>query len=147
MTNKSQAGGNQSGEEQQDDYEVGYAKPPKATQFKPGNKFGKGRPKGAKNLSTIVNEAFGAKVPAKINGKTKKISKIELAVHQLANTASSGDSKAIAKALELYQQHGPQEPVGGLSEEETAYDLETIAHHLDMSGHFDSDGEGEGADD
>jgi hypothetical protein len=129
------------------EYEVGYAKPPKATQFKPGNKLGKGRPKGSKNLATIVNETFGAKVPAKINGKTKKVSKIELTVLQLANKASSGDPKAIAKALELYQQHGPQEPVGEISEEETAYDLETIAHHLDMSGHFDTDGEGEGSDD
>ncbi len=147
MTDQPQAGGNQSGEGQQDDYEVGYAKPPKATQFKPGNKFGKGRPKGAKNLSTIVKEASDAKVPAKINGKTKKVSKIELTVHQLANKASSGDPKAIAKALELYQQHGPQEQVGEISDEETAYDLETIAHHLDMSGHFDTDGEGEDGDD
>lgn len=147
MTDQPQAGGNQSGEGQQDDYEVGYSKPPKATQFKPGNKLGKGRPKGAKNLSTIVKEALGAKLPAKINGKTKKISKIELAVHQLANKASSGDQKAIAKVVELYQQHGPQEPVGEISEEENAYDLETIAHHLDMSGHFDTAKDEEESDD
>lgn len=130
-----------------DEYEVGYAKPPKATQFKPGNKLGKGRPKGSKNLTTIVNEAFGAKVPAKIMGKTKKVSKIELAVHQLANKASNGDPKAIAKAIELYQQHGPQEQVGEISEEEATYDLETIAHHLDMIGHFDAATNEEGSDD
>ncbi|MCZ8170611.1 MAG: DUF5681 domain-containing protein, partial [Brevundimonas sp.] len=136
MTDQPQTGGIQSGEGKQDDYEVGYAKPPKATQFKPGNKFGKGRPKGAKNFATIVNEALGAKVPAKINGKTKKVTKIELAVHQLANKASSGDQKAIAKVVELYQQHGPQEPVGEISAEDSAYDLETIAHYLNMRGHF-----------
>jgi hypothetical protein len=130
-----------------DEYEVGYAKPPKATQFKPGNKLGKGRPKGAKNFSTIVKEALGAKVPAKINGKTKKISKIELAVHQLANKASSGDPKAIAKAIELYQQHGPQEQVGEISDEEATYDLETIAHYLDISGHFDTADDEEDSDD
>ncbi len=147
MTDQPQAGGNQSGEGQQDEYEVGYSKPPKATQFKPGNKFGKGRPKGAKNFSTIVKEALGAKVSAKINGKTVKMTKVELSVHQLANKASSGNQRAINKVIELYQQHGPQEPVGEVSEEEAAYDLETIAHHLDMSGHFDTDGEGEDGDD
>jgi len=147
MTHQPQAGGNKSSEGQQEDYEVGYSKPPKATQFKPGNKFGKGRPKGAKNLSTIVKEALGAKVSAKINGKTVKMTKVELSVHQLANKASSGDPKAIAKVIELYQQHGPQEPVGEVSEEEAAYDLETIAHHLDMSGHFDTDEEGDDDDD
>lgn len=84
---------------------------------------------------------------AKINGKTVKMTKVELSVHQLANKASSGDPKAIAKVIELYQQHGPQEPVGEVSEEEAAYDLETIAHHLDMSGHFDTDEEGDDDDD
>jgi D-alanyl-D-alanine carboxypeptidase len=147
MTDQPQAGGNESDAAQQDNYEVGYSKPPKATQFKPGNKFGKGRPKGAKNLATIVKEALGAKVSAKINGKTVKMTKVELAVHQLANKASSGDSKAIAKVVELYQQHGPQEQVVEVSEEESAYDLETIAHHLDMSGHFDTAKNGEEGDD
>ena len=129
------------------EYEVGYAKPPKATQFKPGNKFGKGRPKGAKNFSTIVNEALCAKVSAKINGKTVKMTKVELSVHQLANKASSGDPKAIAKVIELYQQHGPQEQVGEISDEEAAYDFETILDHLTMNGHLAAENEVEDGDD
>lgn len=147
MTDQPQAGGNQSGEGQQDDYEVGYSKPPKATQFKPGNKFGKGRPKGAKNFSTIVNEALCAKVSAKINGKTVKMTKVELSVHQLANKASSGDPKAIAKVIELYLQHGPQEKVGEISDEEAAYDFETILDHLTMNGHLAAENEVEDGDD
>ena len=60
--------------------DVGYCKPPTHTQFKKGNTCGKGRPKGAKNLKTIVNEAMNQKVPVKIGGKTKKLSKVALTV-------------------------------------------------------------------
>lgn len=124
-------------------YAVGYGKPPKDTRFKPGNRSGKGRPKGAKNLATMVKEALGAKVPAKINGKTLKLTKIELSLHQLANKASAGDQKAIARVIELYQQHGPQEPLGEIGEEQTAYDLETIAHHIEMNGVAEEEDEGD----
>ena len=82
-------------------YEVGYGKPPKHTQFPHGNGPGKGKPKGAKNMKTIVNSATGAKVTTKSNGKFKKISKIEAAVHQLANKAAAGDLKAIEKLIAL----------------------------------------------
>lgn len=37
------------------EYEIGKGKPPKETQFKPGNKMGKGAPKG-KRLTTILGE-------------------------------------------------------------------------------------------
>jgi hypothetical protein len=89
--------------------EVGYRKPPKEHQFKSGNTLGKGRPKGAKNLKTIVNEALGQKVAVKMGGKTKKLSKVELMVHQVATKASQGDLKAADRALALFERYGPQE--------------------------------------
>lgn len=111
-------------------YDVGYGKPPVATQFPKGNKMGKGRPKGSKNLKTIVNEALGVKVPAKINGKTMKLSKGELAIHQLANKASAGDLKAIEKVIALQERYGPQEDPQGPSPEQTRIDVETLRDHL-----------------
>jgi hypothetical protein len=45
-------------------YSVGYGRPPLHSRFGSGNKQGKGRRKGSKNLKTIVNEAFGAKMAA-----------------------------------------------------------------------------------
>ena len=124
----------QSGGSRETDYEIGYAKPPKAMQFKPGNKRGKGRPKGAKNTATIVNAAFGTKVAAQIGGKKVKASKFEIAMHQLANLASSGNLKAISKAIDLHQQYGPQETPDDVFDEETAYNIETLKHYLQMKG-------------
>ena len=128
-------------------YEVGYGKPPKHTQFPHGNGPGKGKPKGAKNMKTIVNSATGAKVTTKSNGKFKKISKIEAAVHQLANKAAAGDLKAIEKLIALYERYGPEEQSLMPTQEETMADLETLKNYLAML-QLGEDGneEGEGDD-
>ena len=55
------------------EYEVGYGKPPKKHQFKPGysgNK--KGRPKGSPNINTMVNEISCERISIYQNGKKKK---------------------------------------------------------------------------
>ena len=114
-----------------EEYKVGYGKPPKHTQFPKGNGPGKGKPKGAKNLKTIVNLVTGAKVSTKINGKLKKISKIELAVRQLANMAAGGDLKAIEKLIALQERYGREESIVP-SAEETKVNLETLQNYLAM---------------
>ncbi len=118
-------------------YDVGYGKPPKHSQFKKGNKYGKGRQRGGRNLKSYVKEAMEAKVPAKINGKMQKLSKIQLGLHQLANKASSGDLKAIIQATTLYERHCPPEDTGPDTEKETSYELETLRHFLTMKGEID----------
>lgn len=126
-------------EDNDDTYDVGYGKPPKHSQFKKGNTFGKGRRKGSKNLTTIVREAFEAKVAIRSRGSIRNVSKIELAAHQLANKASGGDMKAIALSLDLYGRHGPLDVEGTISDDEAAYDLDTLRHHLAMKGEVDDE--------
>lgn len=112
--------------------EVGYKKPPRHSQFKKGNKLGKGRPKGAKNMKTIVNEAMGQKVAVKIGGKTKKLSKVELAIHQLASKASQGDPKASDKAIALYERYGPHDDADGPEPEKLKHDLDALRDYVAM---------------
>lgn len=115
-----------------EEYKVGYGKPPKHSQFPKGNGPGKGRTKGAKNMKTIVNAAATAKVTTKSNGKLKKISKIEAAVHQLANKAAAGDLKAIDKLMAVYERYGPEEQSLLPTPEEAKADFETLQNYLAM---------------
>ncbi len=85
-------------------YTVGYGKTPQHTRFKPGQSGNpKGKPRGAKNLSTIVGNAIKEKVVVTENGKRKSVSKLEVAVKQLVNKAASGDQKALLQLLPLVQ--------------------------------------------
>jgi hypothetical protein len=81
--------------------EVGRGNPPKHTQFPKGvsgNK--KGRPKGSKNLSTLLMEAARDQVTATIDGKRRKISKLQATAMQLATKAAGGDQASIARFLD-----------------------------------------------
>lgn len=85
-------------------YEVGYGKPPQNTRFKPGQSGNpKGKPRGAKNLATIVDNATKEKVVVTENGKRRAVSKLELVIKQLVNKAALGDQKATMQLLPLVQ--------------------------------------------
>ena len=76
-------------------YEVGYGKPPKQNQFKGGTSGNpKGRPKGSKNLATIVAQESRRMVKIKGTRGTRQISAMHAAVMQLTNKAAQGDLRA-----------------------------------------------------
>ena len=73
------------------DYLVGYKRPPKASQFKPGRSGNpKGRPKGSRSVGAIVAKVLGQKIAVTENGETRLIPAIEVAVRRLANDAMRG---------------------------------------------------------
>lgn len=83
-------------------YEVGFGKPPKKNQFKPGQSGNpRGRPKGTLNLATTVRKALREKVVVTENGRRRQISKLDAAVTQLVNRAVKGDPRAIQQLLGL----------------------------------------------
>lgn len=79
-----------------DDYEVGYKKPPKHTQFQPGQSGNpKGRPKGVKNLATDLSEELEQPIVVTEGGKSIKTTKQRAMVKTLMAKALSGDVRAI----------------------------------------------------
>jgi hypothetical protein len=81
-------------------YDVGFGKPPKPSQFRKGFSGNpKGRPKGRRNLATILKRALQEKVVIKENGVRRTVTKSEAAMEQLANHAASGDLVAVRQLL------------------------------------------------
>lgn len=78
------------------DYEVGYGKPPVETRFKEGQSGNKkGRPKGSKNVHTLLNEILSQKVSLKENDKVLKVSKKAGMLMQLVNQGLKGNLRAM----------------------------------------------------
>jgi hypothetical protein len=89
-------------------YEVGYCKPPLTTRFRKGQSGNpKGRGKGMKNFNAAFMKAMNQKVTVSLNGKPKKISKLDAAAMQLANNAARGDKNSIQFAVTLMQELEP----------------------------------------
>ena len=88
------------------DYEVGYKKPPKDTQFKKGQSGNRrGRPRGAKNLATFLDEVLDEKVTVNENGLLRKVTKAEAMLKQLVNHGVQGDDKAtqaVVRIMEMF---------------------------------------------
>ncbi len=104
--------------------EVGYGKPPKRTQFQPGQSGNpKGRPKGVRNLATNVLTVLGRKIPVLEHGRRKFVSAAEAILHRYLELAIKGDVKAGAFLLSLLERFQPaeaEETVAELSDQDKA---------------------------
>jgi hypothetical protein len=87
--------------EQRGDYEVGYGKPPRHTRFANGQSGNpRGRPRGAKNFTTLLEEALHEPVTVTENGGRRKVSKLQAIVTQLVNRSATADFRAIKILLD-----------------------------------------------
>jgi hypothetical protein len=83
---------------------VGYRWPPLTTRFRAGQSGNpRGRPRGARNLSTVVAAALSERVAINENGRRRRITKLEAAIKQLVNRAASGEARATQLLLALIQ--------------------------------------------
>jgi len=83
-------------------YSVGYGKPPLHSRFKPGQSPNpKGRPRGSKNIATLLERALTERVTITENGKRRSITKLEASFKQLVNRAASGDLLAMRQLYAL----------------------------------------------
>lgn len=83
------------GKHEDPDDEVGPAKPPRSSQFKPGQSGNpNGRPKGSKNLRSLLEQQLRRMVPHTVNGRLRRTSGYDLIVQGLRNDALRGDARA-----------------------------------------------------
>jgi hypothetical protein len=84
------------------DDEVGYGKPPKHGQFKPGKSGNpRGRPRGALGLKAELKAELDEFVTITVDGKPKRIRKRRLVIKALAAKAAKGNVAAADKLLSL----------------------------------------------
>lgn len=84
------------------DYEVGYKRPPKSTQFKPGVSGNpKGRPKSSKSPETAFLKELRQRVPTIENGRRRKLTKHEVLAKKVINDGLTGSHKQSLDVLKL----------------------------------------------
>jgi hypothetical protein len=83
-------------------YVVTRGNPPREYQFKKGQSGNpKGRPKGSKQISTLMEEELDRKVEVTLHGRRTKLSKRHVMVRQLVDRALKNDHKAITTCLAI----------------------------------------------
>ena len=83
-----------------DDNEVGFCRPPRAHQYRPGQSGNpSGRPRGKKNEATILRELLYRKIPLHQAGRTRKITVLEAILLRFTEDALKGNTKSAAFLL------------------------------------------------
>jgi hypothetical protein len=86
------------------DYTVGYRKPPRHAGFQKGRSGNpKGRPKGSKNLATLVNQALDETVMVTEDGRRRRVTKREQVITQLVDKSAAADLRAIKQLTDIIQ--------------------------------------------
>src|SRR5215469_7098703 len=113
-------------------YKVGYCRPPKAYQFKPGQSGNPaGRPSGARRLAeqglaALLAEALASRTVIRVEGRWRKVTKLQAMTTRLADRAAEGDARMVKLLLDQIragEARAAEEP----EEAFTAADREVIA--------------------
>ncbi len=84
------------------EYEVGYKKPPRKNQFKPGQSGNpKGRPKLIKSFNDDLKEESEELLTITENGKKIRTTKQRIFIKKVYNAALSGDKTAMKELVKL----------------------------------------------
>lgn len=93
------------------DYEVGYGKPPKHTQFKPGQSGNpRGRPKKTKNVDALLERELDGILAVQEGGQAKRMTKREAIIKQVVNMAIKGYAKPLQLILAHLEKTREPEP-------------------------------------
>ncbi len=94
--NRSGTTSNMSNEQNGGDYEIGYGRPPRDSQFKSGRSGNpRGRPRGSRNLATLIEQELSAKVAVNEGGKRRILPKRVVIAKRFVNKAAEGDIRTL----------------------------------------------------
>ena len=86
------------------DYEVGYGKPPKPTQFRKGQSGNpNGRPRKQPTVADAARKALNSKVRVRDGDKVRQITQLEAVFLKQLEKAMKGDPKAAELVLRIAQ--------------------------------------------
>jgi len=121
-------------------YEVGYGRPPVATRFRAGGVGNpKGRPKRAKTVGQIIQDAMLTTVKIEVNGKPKTMTAQEVIIRNLVASAARGDHRAIQALFGLKARYQDSAETTLVPTDLDASDRRIIEEYLDKVGASGSD--------
>lgn len=109
------------------DYEVGYGKPPRRTQFKK-NESGNvnGRPTGANGTKKSIKKMLNKSNRVKVGEDVKHLTTFELSLERLSEGVRKGDKTAIARVVALAREIDKDDEARAASQPAQHYALEPL---------------------
>lgn len=93
----------------ENDYDVGYAKPPKHTQFRKGQSGNpKGRPRRDDSIGGILERTLSRRATITDGGKTKTVSLMEYAIMSSVDKAMKGSVRDLEKLIQMISKYVPE---------------------------------------
>jgi len=91
-------------------YEIGYRRPPKHGQFRKGRSGNpRGRPKGSKNLLTLLEKELSQPITVSENGKKQTITRLQAMVKRIVSDGLQGNLKSLMTVFEILRRSGKLE--------------------------------------
>lgn len=93
------------------DYEVGYGKPPRKHQFKPGNQAARGKKKERSqtlSIPEILHEALNRRRKIKRGDQIVSMKAGEIMIERLVQMMVSGPSRDLTSILGMIEKHAPR---------------------------------------
>ena len=88
-----------------EDYKVGYGRPPEHSRFKPGKSGNpKGRPRRHRNFRTVLNETLQGTIEVKLNGRPCRMTRMDAWVRTTVEGALKNERNATT-ALMIMMRH------------------------------------------
>jgi hypothetical protein len=114
-------------------YAVGYGRPPKHAQFKPGQSGNpQGRSPQTRNFKTMVKKVVEEQVQLREGGKVRRMPKIEALFRTVMSRAFKGDPKFVASFLVILKQSG----YGADATEVSTELLQGVDHEAVLKGYL-----------